>query len=113
MALASGDSDGNDKKLPKPSVQTATRCVNSVAQGVIGGILIAAFLPAASAKDTGPNPSEDEALQARVAKIKQSVAKSSYSGKTSAPDPMWYNWNNWPNWGNWNNWPNWGNWLNW
>jgi hypothetical protein len=112
MALASGDSDGNDKKLPKPSVQIATRCINSVAQGVIGGILIGVFLPAASAKDKRPTPSEDEALQARVAKIKQSMAQSSSSGQTSDP-VQWYNWNNWPNWGNWNNWPNWGNWLNW
>jgi hypothetical protein len=112
MALASGDSEGNNEELPKRSVQIATRSVTGMAQGVIGGILIAAFLPAASAKDQRPNPSEDEPLQARVAKIKQSLAESSSSGQTIDP-VQWYNWNNWPNWGNWNNWPNWGNWLNW
>jgi hypothetical protein len=85
-----------------------------VVQGLVGGILIAYFLPAiASAKEKQLSLSEDESLQTRVGKIKQALAKPSASAKINAPGPMWYNWNNWPNWGNWNNWPNWGNWLNW
>ena len=114
MALASENSDDEDKKVPKAPAEIESRCVSSMAQGLIGGILIASFLPAvASATEKQPSVSEDEPLQARVANIKQSLSDPSASGKISAPGPMWYNWNNWPNWGNWNNWPNWGNWLNW
>jgi hypothetical protein len=114
MALASEHFRRHDQKLSRPSLERASWCASSLALGLIGGILIAYFLLAtASAKSERPSSAEDESLQARVAKIKQALAKSSASAKINAPGPMWYNWNNWPNWGNWNNWPNWGNWLNW
>jgi hypothetical protein len=114
MMLASGNSDDEDKKVTQGSAEIANRRGNGVTQGLIGGILIASFLPAvASATEKQPSVSENEPLQARVAKIKQSFSDSSASGRISAPGPMWYDWNNWPNWGNWNNWPNWSNWLNW
>jgi hypothetical protein len=88
--------------------------LHSFAQGLIGGILIASFLPASAfAKGKPPSSSGDDSLQARVAKLKQSLPTAPTTPSTSSPGSMWYNWNNWPNWSNWNNWPNWGNWLNW
>jgi hypothetical protein len=113
MAPAAGNSDDDNKKVTNASLESGSRSANGVTQGLIGGILIASFLPAvASAKEKQPGLSEDEPLQARVTKIKQSLGDPLASGQTSHP-VQWYNWNNWPNWGNWNNWPNWGNWLNW
>jgi hypothetical protein len=108
--------------LPKENPEhRAKPSLHGFAQGIIGGILIASFLPASAlAKGKQPTSSGDDSLQTRVARLKQSLAQPSESGKISTPSPkqspgilQWYNWNNWPNWGNWNNWPNWGNWLNW
>ena len=113
MGPEAENSDNNDKKVPEASPEIGSRSLHGMTQGLIGGILIASFLPVATAKEKQPSPSETEPLQARVAKIKQSLGDSSASGQTDQAGPMWYNWNNWPNWGNWNNWPNWGNWLNW
>ena len=113
--MAPGPENPNDdNEVPKASPEKGSRCLNGVTQGLIGGILIASFLPAvASDNAMQPKVSENESLQTRVAKIKQSLGDASVPGSTPEAGPMWYNWNNWPNWNNWNNWPNWGNWLNW
>lgn len=83
----------------------------ALARRLVAGLLCAtagAGLAAPTPGTPGSVDLERQALESRVAAVREAIQAGRPNSKVAPTGPL-AQWRNWPNWSNWSNWPNWGN----